>query len=168
MGLRLGCPGRGELDRDDQGREAEFTAPYATGKIRRNRPLALDEFVFLRDATKVTPKITLPAPSTMHFFRCTDFAAPSAYSDIVAFFGDLAAAFAQEIAELAAAGCRYVQLDEVAIALLCDPGIRARFAAAAARAAGASCPEPTMVTSTGAPASRPRAAPMTGVPCSGV
>jgi 5-methyltetrahydropteroyltriglutamate--homocysteine methyltransferase len=38
--------------------------------------------------------------------------------------------FAQEIAELAAGGCRYVQLDEVAIALLCDPAIRAKVEAA--------------------------------------
>ena len=41
-----------------------------------------------------------------------------------AFFADLATVFRQEIAELAKAGCRYVQLDEVAVALLCDPAIR--------------------------------------------
>ena len=34
------------------------------------------------------------------------------------------AIFREEIAELAAAGCRYIQLDEVAVALLCDPAIR--------------------------------------------
>jgi 5-methyltetrahydropteroyltriglutamate--homocysteine methyltransferase len=71
----------------------------------------------------------LPAPSTMHFYRCTDFAAPAAYSDAVSFFADLAAVFREEIAELARAGCRYVQLDEVAIALLCDPAIRDKVTA---------------------------------------
>ena len=44
------------------------------------------------------------------------------------FFADLATVFQQEIGELAAAGCRYVQLDEVAVALLCDPGIRVQIA----------------------------------------
>ena len=111
--------------RNDQGHEVEFTAPYAAGKIRRTQPLALDEFAFLRDETALTPKITLPAPSTMHFYRCTDFAAKSAYPDTDDFFADLAAVFRAEIAALAEAGCRYIQLDEVAIALLCDPNIRA-------------------------------------------
>ncbi len=116
--------------RDDQGREVDFTAPYATGPIGRTHPLALDEFVFLRDATKLTPKITLPAPSTMHFLRFTNFADAAAYSDADRFFADLVAVFQQEIADLVAAGCRYVQLDEIAVALLCDPDIRARVESA--------------------------------------
>jgi 5-methyltetrahydropteroyltriglutamate--homocysteine methyltransferase len=110
--------------RDDRGHEVEFTAPYAVGKVRRTKPLALDEFVFLRDATRVTPKITLPSPSTMHFYAGRDYADPAVYPDVEAFFADLTKVFQQEIADLAKAGCRYVQLDEVAIALLCDPAIR--------------------------------------------
>ena len=46
--------------RDDHGHEVEFTAPYAAGKLKRAQPLALDEFSFLRQVTKVTPKITIP------------------------------------------------------------------------------------------------------------
>jgi 5-methyltetrahydropteroyltriglutamate--homocysteine methyltransferase len=118
--------------KDDHGHEAEFTAPYAARKIARARPLALDEFAFLRDATRVTPKITIPSPSTMHFYRCTDFADRAAYPDVERFFADLAAVFRQEIAGLVAAGCRYLQIDEVAIALLCDPAIRARVTAVGA------------------------------------
>ena len=110
--------------RDDHGHEVAFTAPYAAGKLTRVQPLALDEFSFLRDFTKATPKITLPSPSTMHFYRCTDFADKSAYSSVEAFFADLGRIFREEIAQLAKAGCRYIQLDEVAIALLCDPAIR--------------------------------------------
>lgn len=112
--------------RDDHGHESAFTAPYAVAPVRRTRPLALDEFTFLRGATAVTPKITLPAPSTMHFYRCGDFAAKEVYADAEAFFADLAEVFRGEVADLVAAGCRYVQLDEVAVALLCDPAIRAR------------------------------------------
>ena len=118
--------------RNDQGHEVEFTAPYAKSRIKRTRPLALDEFTFLRDATLLTPKITLPAPSTMHFYLCTDFADRSVYADIEAFAADLTAVFAQEIKDLVAAGCRYIQLDEVAIALLCDPAIRSQVESAGA------------------------------------
>lgn len=110
--------------RDDQGHQVDFTAPYADGKLRRNKPLALDEFEFLKGITSATPKITLPAPSTMHFYRATDFAATSAYNDVQSFFDDLNRVFREEIADLVKAGCKYIQLDEVAIALLCDPNIR--------------------------------------------
>lgn len=112
--------------RDESGHEMEFTAPYAAGQVRRVRELALDEFVFLRDVTRVTPKITLPAPSTMHFYAGGQFADPKVYADAAAFFADLSRVFQEEIADLAKAGCRYVQLDEVAIAMLCDASIRAQ------------------------------------------
>jgi 5-methyltetrahydropteroyltriglutamate--homocysteine methyltransferase len=109
--------------RNDAGHEVEFTAPYARNKIRRARALAVDEFDFLRTVTKVTGKITLPAPSTMHFYRCNDFVDRTIYPDEDGFFNDLARIFQEEIADLAEAGCGYVQLDEVAVALLCDPAI---------------------------------------------
>jgi 5-methyltetrahydropteroyltriglutamate--homocysteine methyltransferase len=116
--------------RDDHGHEVDFTATYATSRIGRGQALAADEFAFLRGATRATPKITIPAPSTMHFYRCTDFADRAVYPDAGAFFSDLTAIYREEIADLAAAGCRYVQLDEVAVAMLCDPAIRDKVAAA--------------------------------------
>ena len=114
--------------RDDHGHEVDFTATYAAAKLKRTQPLATDEFEFLRGVTNATPKITMPAPSTMHFYRCTDFADPKAYADPESFFADLAKIYQQEIADLAKAGCRYIQLDEVAVAMLCDPAIRDRIA----------------------------------------
>jgi 5-methyltetrahydropteroyltriglutamate--homocysteine methyltransferase len=112
--------------RDDRGEEVDFTAPYATAPMQRTRPLALDEFDFLHKTAHVMAKITLPAPSTMHFFRFADFADRKAYADLERFFADLVAVYRDEIADLARAGCRYVQIDEVAIALLCDGAIRAK------------------------------------------
>jgi 5-methyltetrahydropteroyltriglutamate--homocysteine methyltransferase len=112
--------------RDDHGHEVEFTGTYAAAKLRRAKPLALDEFLFLRDVAKVTPKITLPSPSTMHFYRCSDFASPAAYPTVDGFFADLTRIFREEVAALADAGARYIQLDEVALALLCDPSISKR------------------------------------------
>jgi 5-methyltetrahydropteroyltriglutamate--homocysteine methyltransferase len=116
--------------RDDHGHEVDFTATYASAKLERTQPLATDEFEFLRKVTKVTGKITMPAPSTMHFYRCSDFADRSVYADARSFFADLTRIYRAEIADLAAAGCRYVQLDEVAVAMLCDPAIRAKVEAA--------------------------------------
>jgi 5-methyltetrahydropteroyltriglutamate--homocysteine methyltransferase len=71
----------------------------------------------------------MPAPSTMHFYRCGEFADPEVYADSAAFFADLARIYREEIADLARAGCRYIQLDEVAVAMLCDPAIRGSIAA---------------------------------------
>jgi 5-methyltetrahydropteroyltriglutamate--homocysteine methyltransferase len=116
--------------RNDEGDEVAFTAPYARAKIARLQPLALDEFAFLQDAAAATAKITMPSPSTMHFYRFNDFADRAVYADREQFFSDLAQIFRQEIASLAEAGCRYVQLDEVAVALLCDPAIRNQVTAA--------------------------------------
>jgi len=109
---------------DAHGHESDFTAPYAEAKVGRSAPITLDEFAFLNAETRATTKITMPAPSTMHLYRYRDFADPKVYPDARAFFVDLGRVYQQEIADLAKAGCRYVQLDEVALAMLCDPAAR--------------------------------------------
>ncbi len=115
---------------DTQGHESEFTAPYVHGKVARRAPITVDEFRFVKDHTARTAKITLPAPSTMHFYRFTDWGERGVYRDASSFFADLGKVYRQEIAELAAAGSRYVQLDEVAVAILCDPAAREKVTAA--------------------------------------
>ena len=112
---------------DAEGHESNFTAPYVNGRVSRTEPITLDEFAFLSKLTKRTAKVTMPAPSTMHFYRFTDWG--SAYKDAQAFFADLGRVYQEEIAQLAAAGCRYVQLDEVAVAILCDPAAREKVKA---------------------------------------
>jgi 5-methyltetrahydropteroyltriglutamate--homocysteine methyltransferase len=115
--------------RDEHGHEQSFTAPYVEGTVRRRGPIALDEFDFLRRVAAATPKITLPSPSTMHFWRGSGYVGPGIYADPAAFFHDLAAVYRAEIADLGRAGCRYVQLDEVALAMLCDPNACAQVRA---------------------------------------
>jgi 5-methyltetrahydropteroyltriglutamate--homocysteine methyltransferase len=109
---------------DEHGHESDFTAPYVNGKVSRKEPITSDEYGFLRRSTSRTGKITMPSPSTMHFYRFTDWGDGKAYADASEFFVDLGKVYQREIAELAAAGCKYVQLDEVAIAILCDPAAR--------------------------------------------
>jgi 5-methyltetrahydropteroyltriglutamate--homocysteine methyltransferase len=114
---------------DEHGHESAFTAPYVAGKVSREAPITVDEFTFVKGLTRATPKVTMPAPSTTHFYRFNDYAVPGVYRDPAAFFADLGKVYQTEIAELAAAGCRYVQLDEVAIAILCDPAAREKVKA---------------------------------------
>ena len=71
----------------------------------------------------------MPAPSAFHFFRLGQAVDPSAYPDVSAYFDDLVAVYRAELAELAQAGCRYVQLDEVPVAMLCDPDVCRQAAA---------------------------------------
>lgn len=109
---------------DEHGHESDFTAPYVNGKVSRKEPITSDEHGFLKSCSSRMGKITMPSPSTMHFYRFTDWGDGKAYADAATFFVDMGKVYQQEIAELAAAGCRYVQLDEVAIAILCDPAAR--------------------------------------------
>jgi len=106
---------------DAEGHESKFTAPYVSGKVSRSRPITLDELGF------GNTKITMPAPSTMHFYRFNDWG--SAYDKAEAFFRDLGKVYQAEIADLAKAGCSYVQIDEVAVAILCDPAAREKVKA---------------------------------------
>jgi len=101
---------------DAAGHESKFTAPYVSGKVSRGEPIAVDELGFGNN------KVTLPAPSTMHFYRFNDWG--NAYDSVEAFFKDLGKVYQAEIADLARAGCKYVQIDEVAVAILCDPAAR--------------------------------------------
>jgi 5-methyltetrahydropteroyltriglutamate--homocysteine methyltransferase len=47
-----------------------------------------------------------------------------AYPDLEEFFADLARVYREEIADLAARGCRYLQLDDTNLAYLCDDRLR--------------------------------------------
>ena len=115
---------------DQQGHESDFTAPYAHAKVSRRAPITLDEFRFVKQHSGRMAKITMPAPSTMHFYRFADWGDRAVYRDAAAFFADLGKVYQAELAELDAAGCRYVQLDEVAVAILCDPAAREKVKAA--------------------------------------
>jgi 5-methyltetrahydropteroyltriglutamate--homocysteine methyltransferase len=106
---------------DAEGHESKFTAPYVRGRVSRAEPITLDELGFGNN------KVTMPAPSTMHFYRFNDWG--SAYDSAEAFFKDLGSVYQAEIADLAKAGCRYVQIDEVAVAILCDPAAREKVKA---------------------------------------
>jgi 5-methyltetrahydropteroyltriglutamate--homocysteine methyltransferase len=105
--------------------ESKPHADQVVGKLDRPEPIFVDDYRFLHAVTKRTAKITLPSPSVMHFRGGRAAISAQAYPDMNDFYADLARVYAEEIGDLAAAGCRYLQLDEVNFAYLCDPALRA-------------------------------------------
>jgi len=89
----------------------------------------LEDFVFLRERTRVVPKMTIPSPSVLHF-RPGYNAIRSIYPDIDEFFDDLAIAYRKALRAFYDVGCRYLQLDDTVWAYLCSEeqvaGARAR------------------------------------------
>jgi 5-methyltetrahydropteroyltriglutamate--homocysteine methyltransferase len=113
------------------GGQSKFQTAYAESKLKRTRGITTDEFSFLKATTTRTPKVTIPAPSLVHFLRGDITVSRQAYPDLDEFWADLATIYREELAELGRLGCTYVQLDEVPCAMLCDPRL-----SASARAGG--------------------------------
>ena len=88
----------------------------------------VEDFGFLASIARATPKITLPSPTVMHFRGGRAAIDAEAYPDITAFYDDLARLYREEIRDLGEAGCRYLQIDEVNLAYLCDPELRKQVA----------------------------------------
>lgn len=74
--------------------------------------------------SKATPKVTFPSPTVVHFRGGREMIDAKAYPEMSGFYSDLARVYQEEIAGLADAGCRYIQIDEVNLAYLCDPELR--------------------------------------------
>jgi 5-methyltetrahydropteroyltriglutamate--homocysteine methyltransferase len=104
--------------------ELEAPGLRVTGKLSRRAPILVDHFRFLRSATSAVAKMTLPSPSIMHFRGGREAIDAHAYPDLDEFFADLARVYSEEVADLAAAGCTYLQIDETNLAYLCDPALR--------------------------------------------
>ena len=87
----------------------------------------VNHFKFLKSVVSdgIAPKITIPSPSTMHFRGGRAAVDRTTYPEMAAFYGDLARVYSKEVRAFAQAGCRYLQIDEVNLAFLCDPRLRA-------------------------------------------
>jgi 5-methyltetrahydropteroyltriglutamate--homocysteine methyltransferase len=95
-----------------------------TGRIGCSRPIMVDDFAFLRSVTDRVAKMTIPSPSMLHLRGGRAAIDKTVYPGLEAFWDDVAGAYRKAIAHLAEAGCRYLQLDDVTFAYLCDPKIR--------------------------------------------
>jgi len=98
------------------------------GKLSRPNEIFVDDFRFLKSVATATPKITIPSPTIVHFRGGREAIDARAYPEMDAFYEDLAGVYRAEIGDLAQAGCRYLQIDEVNLAYLCDPELRRQVA----------------------------------------
>ena len=103
------------------GIETQAKGLRVTGKIGFSTHPMLDHFRFLRDHTRATPKMTIPSPSVLHFRGGRRAVSREIYPEMDPFYRDLALAYRGAVHAFADAGCRYLQLDEVNLAYLCDP-----------------------------------------------
>lgn len=106
----------------------EFAPPriVTTGKLRRRRALAGDEFADLKPIAEqagLVPKQAIPSPTLIHFRSGDAGVDRTAYPDIAEYYHDLAQVCRDEIQALYDAGCRYVQIDDTNYPYLCDPAM---------------------------------------------
>jgi 5-methyltetrahydropteroyltriglutamate--homocysteine methyltransferase len=95
-----------------------------TGKLGFSGHPMLEHFKFVQAHTARVPKITIPAPSAMYGRPVMTPIDRTVYPELDQFFADLGQAYRKAVRAFADAGCRYLQLDEVFIAMLCDPKYR--------------------------------------------
>jgi 5-methyltetrahydropteroyltriglutamate--homocysteine methyltransferase len=92
-----------------------------TGKIGFTTHPHVEHFKFLKAHCKVTPKMTIPAPSTLHFRQGRQSISRDVYPELDVYFDDVAIAYQKAIRAFYDAGCRYLQLDDTAWSMICDP-----------------------------------------------
>jgi len=88
--------------------------------------IEVENFRFLNSLTSRTSKQTIPSPTMTHFRGGRKAIDKTAYPEMDEFFADLARVYREEIAGLADAGCRYLQMDDTNLAYLCDDKMRAQ------------------------------------------
>lgn len=121
FGLKQGTLGF----RDENNELGVVHSAYAKEPIRRKGRIVCDDFDFLKTVTSRTPKVTMPSPPVMHYFLGPETVDPEVYPDMEQYFADLVRIYREEIADLAAAGCTYLQFDETALPCNCDDKARA-------------------------------------------
>ena len=109
-----------------QGRQPKPMMLRVIGKLGAHRahPM-IEHFKFVAAHAKATPKMTIPSPSSLHFRYGRNAVPPAIYPRMDDFYRDLGESYRKVVRAFADAGCRYLQLDEVNFAYLCDPKLRA-------------------------------------------
>jgi 5-methyltetrahydropteroyltriglutamate--homocysteine methyltransferase len=96
-------------------------------KVKHVRPIQLADFNYLKSqvAAGLTPKVTIPSPTMLHFRGGRAGISKAAYPELEPdFYDDVARAYGDELKSLSAAGCTYVQMDDTNLAYLCDERMR--------------------------------------------
>lgn len=114
---------------------AAFDKNYTPKHVRTVAPLVVGEpiltadYRFLAGITQQAAKVTLPSPTRMHFHGGRHAVSEMAYPDIERFFSDVAKIYQAEIANLEAAGCRHIQIDDPLLTYFLSDRLRAEIVA---------------------------------------
>lgn len=71
---------------DREGHKLPLLVPRVQSRMRWHAPIHVDDFKFLRAATRRTPKITIPSPTIIHFRAGRENISRDAYPDIDLFW----------------------------------------------------------------------------------
>lgn len=96
-------------------------------KVKHVKDIQRADFEYLKSqiAAGMTPKVTIPSPTMLHFRGGRAGISKDAYPELdPAFYDDVAQAYGEELQSLYDAGCRYVQMDDTNLAYLCDERMR--------------------------------------------
>ncbi len=96
-------------------------------KVRHVKDIQKADFEYLKSqiAAGMTPKVTIPSPTMLHFRGGRAGISREAYPELEpTFYDDVAKAYGEELQSLYDAGCRYVQMDDTNLAYLCDEKMR--------------------------------------------
>lgn len=119
-----------ELEERDEGVQfqgATLRPIFPTIRARLDFPddhPMLDHFRYLASITQVVPKMSIPGPSCCHFRTAREDISVPEYDDVEVLFDDLAKTYAKAVDAFYNAGCRFLQMDDIFFAYLCDPKIR--------------------------------------------
>jgi 5-methyltetrahydropteroyltriglutamate--homocysteine methyltransferase len=86
--------------------------PTCVGRLSRREPLAVNDFLFVKTLTDKPVKITLPGPYLLSRSMFVTNYTRKAYADHQAMARAVVAILREELRDLAAAGCEFVQFDE--------------------------------------------------------
>jgi 5-methyltetrahydropteroyltriglutamate--homocysteine methyltransferase len=119
-----------------QFRNADGVIEWTPAAIHVSEKLHLDHTIFAEDfrflqgqvADDVTPKMTIPSPSMVHYRGGSASLDPDIYPDVDRFWSDLTATYAEQVKAIADLGCRYLQFDDTSLAYLNDPAQRQQMA----------------------------------------
>jgi 5-methyltetrahydropteroyltriglutamate--homocysteine methyltransferase len=107
------------------GVETKAQSIRVVGKVGFSDHPMVEHFRFLKGHTNVVPKMTIPAPGTLHFRQGRQSISKEVYPDLDAYFDDVGQAYRKAVRAFYDAGCRYLQLDDTAWAMMCSPSERA-------------------------------------------
>ena len=115
------------IEKPDGTQELAPPVMRVTDKVRHVKDIQRADFEYLKSrvAAGMTPKVTIPSPTMLHFRGGRAGISREHYPELdPVFYDDVAKAYGDELQSLFDAGCRYVQMDDTNMAYLCDEKMR--------------------------------------------